>query len=232
MNTKRIIALASFAALVISTTPAFAASPTVTVDWNTQKIESIVLTSQYNGTPTGTHNTGAEPIYLNNDGTGAGICQASDTEAGSGTSNGTLNNATINFGLVTPDSLVYTDCLEINAINAVVETNDSLGYSVTEAATSGYPASGFALCLLPNGGASYTNGEAATASARAAAPLITSTAACPAGDFLMNATGATLISSSAATTGTNLGGDVELVMAPNAPTGAQSVVVTYTLTLN
>ncbi len=231
MNTKRIIALASFAALVISTTPAFAASPTVTIDWNTQKIASIVLTSQYNGTPLGSHNTGAETIYPNLN-LGAGVCAASDTEAGAGTSNGTTNAATINFGNVTPDSLQYTDCMEVNALNAVVQTNDSLGYSVTEAATAGYPASGYLLCLLPNGGASYTNGEAATASTRVAAPSIVSTASCPAGDFPMNGTGATLLSATAATTGTNLGGDVELVIGPNAPSGAQSVTVTYTLTTN
>ncbi len=229
MNTKRIIALASFAALVISTAPAFAASPTVTIDWNTQKIASIVLTSQYNGTPLGSHNTGAETIYANLN-TGAGVCAASDTEAGAGTSNGTTNAATINFGSVTPDSLQYTDCMEVNALNAVVQTNDSLGYSVTEAATAGYPASGYLLCLLPNG--TYANNLAATASARAAAPSIVSTTACPAGDFPMNGTGGTLLSATAATTGTNLGGDVELVIAPNAPSGAQSVTVTYTLTTN
>uniref|UniRef100_E6Q473 Uncharacterized protein n=1 Tax=mine drainage metagenome TaxID=410659 RepID=E6Q473_9ZZZZ len=229
MNTKRIIALASFAALVISTAPAFAASPTVTIDWNTQKIASIVLTSQYNGTPLGSHNTGAETIYPNLN-TGAGVCAASDTEAGAGTSNGTTNAAIVNFGNVTPDALQYTDCMEVNALNAVVETNDSLGYSVTEAATAGYPASGFLLCLLPNG--TYANNLAATASGRAAAPSIVSTASCPGGDFAMNGTGATLLSAAAATTGTNLGGDVELVIAPNAPSGAQAVTVTYTLTTN
>ncbi len=222
MNTKRTLALAAFAALIISTAPAFAATTgTVTVSWDTQKIGSIVLTTQYNGSPLGTHNTGAETIYLNNDSTGAGVCQASDTEATSGT---------IGFGAVTPDALVYTDCMEINALNAVVQTNDAAGYSVTEAATSGYPASGFLLCLLPNG--TYANNLAATASARAAAPLIASTTACPSGDFAMNSTGGTLLASSAATTNTNLGGDVELAIGPNAPTGPQSVIVTYTLTLN
>lgn len=220
MNTKRIIALASFAALVISTAPAFAASPTVTIDWNTQKIASIVLTTQYNGSPLGTHSTAAETIDANLN-TGAGICQASDTEATSGT---------INFGSVTPDVAQYTDCMELNAVNAAIGTNDSLGYSVTEAATAGYPASGFLLCLLPNG--TWANNLAATASARASAPSIVSTASCPAGDFAMNGTGATLLSTAAATTGTNLGGDVELVIAPNAPSGVQSVTVTYTLTTN
>ena len=48
----------------------------------------------------------------------------------------------------------------------------------------------------------------------------------------MNGAGGTLLSTAAATTGTNLGGDVELVIAPNAPSGAQSVTVTYTLTTN
>ena len=220
MNTKRTLALATFAALVISTAPAFAASPTVTVDWNTQKIASIVLTTQYNGSPLGTHNLGAETIDANLN-TGAGICQASDTEGSSGI---------INFGAVTPDVAQYTDCMELNAVNAAIGTNDSLGYSVTEAATAGYPASGFLLCLLPNG--TYANNLAATASARAAAPSIVSTTACPAGDFAMNGTGGTLLSTAAATTGTNLGGDVELVIAPNAPSGAQSVTVTYTLTTN
>ncbi|NNM99797.1 MAG: hypothetical protein HKL91_08375 [Candidatus Eremiobacteraeota bacterium] len=220
MNTKRIIALASFAALVISTAPAFAAPPTVTIDWNTQKIASIVLTTQYNGTPLGSHSTSAETIDANLN-TGTGICQTSDTEATTGT---------INFGNVTPDITQYTDCMELNAVNAAIGTNDSLGYSVTEAATAGYPASGFLLCLLPNG--TWANNLAATASARAAAPSVVSTTACPAGDFAMNGTGGTLLSTTAATTGTNLGGDVELVIAPNAPSGVQSVTVTYTLTTN
>ena len=228
MNTKRILALATFAALVISTAPAFATTypASVIVKWDTQTVNSIVLTTQYNGSPVGTHNTGAETIYpyLN---LGAGVCQTSDTEATSGT---------INFGNVTPDVLQYTDCMELNAVNAVVATNDSLGYSVSEAATAGYPTSSFLLCLLPNG--TFANNTSATpatavASTRTAAPSIVSTTTCPAGDFAMNTTGATLLpNTSAPTTGTDLGGDVELVIAPNAPSGAQSVTVTYTLTTN
>lgn len=215
MNIKRTTALAAFAALIMSATPAFAASPTITVKWDTQALSSIVLTTQYNGT--GVHITTADTILANLNG-GAGICQASDTEATTGT---------INFGNVTPDLTLSTDCMEENAVNAVIQTNDALGYTVAESATSGYPASGYLLCLLPNG--TYANNLAATTTARGSAPSITSTTACGSGNFNMDTTGATLLSPTAATTGTNLGGDMEMVIGGNAPTGAQSVVETYTL---
>ena len=215
MNFKRTTALAAFAALVLNVTPAFAASPTITVKWDTQALSSIVLTTQYSNT--GVHVATAEPILANLNG-GSGICQASDTEAVTGT---------VNFGNVTPDLTLATDCMEQNAVNAVVQTNDSLGYTVAESATSGYPAASYLICLLPNG--TYANNLAVTASTHASAPLITSTTACGAGNYNMDNTGATLLSPTAATTGTNLGGDIELVIGANAPTGAASVVETYTL---
>ena len=219
MNGKRIAALAFAAALTASAAPAFAANTgTVTIKWNTQTVSNIVLMTQYDGAPVGTHNAGAETILANLN-TGGGACQASDTEAVTGT---------VNFGNVTPDAAQYTDCLEKNAVNAVVTTNDTLGYNVKEAATAGYPAASFLLCLLPNG--TWANNLAATASARAAAPSIVSTTACGAGNFNMDGTGATLLATTASTAGTNIGGDVELVTGPSAPSGAQTVTVTYTLT--
>ncbi len=187
MNLKKFAVLAAVAALTL--TPAVKANAAltgnVTVKWNTQAVGSLVLVTQYNGAPVGSHNAGAETIFPQLNG-GAGACTASDTEAASGT---------VNFGNVTPDSTFATDCMEINAVDSQVVTNDTTGWKVSEQATAGIPAgTNFELCSYPNGSASFpfANGASlpATASARAAAVTNTSATACGSGGNPVFASGA------------------------------------------
>lgn len=227
MNVKRIAALASMSALILSAGPAMAATTgTVTVNWNTQSVSSIVLHTQ--ATASANH-TGPSPIWSNLN-TGAGICQVTDASA----------DLTVNFGNVTPDTAQYTDCNENNAVAASVVSNDSLGWKVTEQATAGAPgnykaaANGALVCILPNG--AYANNLAWTASTRtsnALTPSIVSTTACPGGDFIVDSGAATtLVNTAAATAGTVLNSDMELVLGPNAASSAGvpvSMTVTYTI---
>jgi hypothetical protein len=233
MNTKRIAALATLSALISTMAPALAAGPApapITVKWNTQSVASLTVTTQASGSIT--HNAAGESIfYLGNGGTQSG-CNGTTLTASAGTDASAAG--TVNFGNVTPDSADFTDCLEVNAANAFATTNDSNGYSIAVSetgapATYDTAANGSLLCLLPNG--TFANNLAFTASARAAAVSIVSTTACPAGDFIVPATGSTpLLTTAAATAGTNLGTDYELVLGPNSTTGAALVTVTYTMT--
>lgn len=229
MNQKKLAAAAFIASLAATTLPTFAASPTITVKWNTQAISSIALTTQASASQT---HAASEPIYWAGNGSTTSGCAGTTNTANAGTDTSALG--TINFGNVVPDTAQYTNCLEANAVNAYITTNDTNGYNVAVQATAGVPAnygvaSGTNLCLLPNG--TWANNLAYTASGRTAAVAITSTTACPGGDFAITSAATTqLLATTAATTGTNLPADMELVLGPNSPTGAQAVTVTYTLT--
>lgn len=234
MNQKRIAALAFVASLAATTIPTLAATGTVTVKWNTQALANITLTTQASASTT---HAASENIYWAGNGSTASGCNGTTNTASAGTD--TSANGTINFGNITPDSAQYTDCMEVNALNAYVVTNDTNGYNVTASVTTqtnvvGYGANpGEYLCLLPNG--TWANNLAYTASARTGAALITSTTGCPAGNFAIPASpsSSTLLATTASTAGTNLPSDMELVLSPNAPSSVapgSSVVVTYTLT--
>jgi hypothetical protein len=234
MKHKRLYALASTAALLLSAgVPAMSATTktaTITVKWNTQAIANLVVNTDYNNTGAFNGGTAAGAI-LTNANTGAGTCTATDP---------TNTNGTDDFSSVSPDFAQFTDCEYKNAANAQVSTN-STNWNLGVAATAGYPAAGYALCAEPNGvvfGGAGAAAMPATVTARASATSITSTAACPAGDVLMNAAGTTtnLINgnthSFTAASPANIGMDIDLVIANNAATGAQSVTETYTLTAN
>ena len=231
MKIKKFAALASFAAVLATMAPALAANPTgtVTIKWDTQSIATMTLTTNYSAT--GAQGLGAPAIFQNVNG-GAASAGCTATGAGSEVAQ------TVNFGFVTPDSAKYVNCLYDNGINAAVATNDTLGYAVnvqeTTAPTS--PAS-YMLCLLPNG--TYSNTGAVAQSTRTSNALVTSIVtttasgtSCGAGNTTIWGTSEALYSSAAATAGANFGADVELVIAPNAPTGANQGVVTYTMALN
>ncbi|HTU69902.1 MAG TPA: hypothetical protein VMF11_06235 [Candidatus Baltobacteraceae bacterium] len=232
MITKRIAALAALSAIISMAAPAMAAAPTITVKWNTQTISTFVVTTQASAAET--HSGTAENIYWGGNGSTSSGCAGTTDTASAGTDNSA--NGTVNFGSVTPDAADYTDCLEVNAVNAYVATNDSNGYNVTVQATSAVPsnyaaaANGAYLCLLPNG--TWANNLAYTASTRNAAVAITSTTACPAGDFgVASSAATTLLAETASTAATNIPQDMELVLGPNASsTGQVAMVVTYTLT--
>jgi hypothetical protein len=228
MNVKRILALATCAALAIFATPAANASTTatgtITVKWNTQAIGSMTMVTDYNATgQAGSVSSQIPTIFTATNGGTTGAC----TATGAGVP---ATSTTADFSNVTPDAVDATGCLYKNAVNGVASTSDTTGWNVAVSAT--VPA-GFLLCLLPNG--TYANNLAVTPSVRAVAVSgITTTATtctgAPGNGFNM-ASGTLLSVVGASTTATNFGGDIELVLGPNAASGVQSVVVTYTLTM-
>src|SRR5579862_6122875 len=143
MKLKNILALATMAGIITAAAPALAVTTktaTVTVKWNTSAIASLTLHSDYNAS--GTFGAAASAI-VNNLNTGSGSCTATGQTHSDGPP------PVVDFGSVSPDFSVFTDCLYENAINAVINTN-STNWSLGVAATAGYPASGFALCGLAN----------------------------------------------------------------------------------
>lgn len=227
MNTKRTLTLVACAAFAFLAMPAAHAttvtSNNITVKWNTQAVGSIALVGDYNATGQGGKTGNTTPVVYTAANGGSGTC----TAAGGGVP---ADDDTVDYSAVTPDAVDTTDCLYKNAVNAKVVTSDSAGYTIAPTAT--VPAS-FLLCLLPNG--TFANNMAITTSARAAAVAgITTAATCtgaPGNGYNLGSP-ATFFTSAALTAGTNLGGDLELVIAPNAPSGAQSLTLTYTLTLS
>ena len=239
MNGKKLAALAFVATLAASTIPTLAATTTgtVTVKWNTQALASLTLVTQPSAALT---HTGPSSIFWasNPAASTTSGCNGVIATAASGTD--ASANQTINFGNVTPDTVNYTDCMEKDAINVQVVNNDTNGWNVTEQMTAGAPAAyatatGELLCLLPNPAGAYAKDQAWAASGRAAPVAISSTTACPAGDYaILSASATTLLSVAAAgtapTAGTNFPADMELVISPNAASNTVVSTVTYTLT--
>lgn len=227
---KRIAALALFGALLASVSPAFAANPfgTVTIKWNTQQLATLTLVTNYSAA--GAQGLGAPAIWQNQN-TGSGTC----------TANGAGSEAaqTVNFGNVSPDSAKYTDCLYNNGVLAQYATNDSLGYSLkVQQTTAPANASSVMLCYMGNGA---QNSAAVVQSARTSNALVpslttvvSSAASCGGGaNTTIFGTQQTIATAAAATAGTlNAGGDIEFVLAPNAASGADQAVATWTLVLN
>ena len=232
MNQKRIAALALMSALAASVTPAMAANPTVnvTIKWNTQSLSSLTVTSNY--TNTGAMGASAGTIFANLNG-GAGICSAA---AGSNVAQ------TVDFGNVTPDAVKYTDCNFNNGANAQYSTNDSLGYSLTvQETTAATHDANKLLCYLPNGSQTAASPVVSTRTSNALTPSIiavtqtdaTCSAAVAGAVAIKAASASTITSAAAATAGVqNAGGDIELVLQPNAPSGADQTTATWTLVLN
>jgi len=213
--------------------PAMAANPTgtVTVKWNTQQVAAITMYTQTTASKTHAATAPSQDIYWGGNGSLTSGCNGTtDTASAGGDSSA---NLTVNFGNVTPDANDYTNCLETNAIDAYVTTNDASGYTVGVAATAGVPATydtatnGSLVCVLPDG--TYANNLAWTTSARVAAVSMTSTTACSSGTAI-TATSATLLTATAATSGTELNGDLQLNLGPNSAVVTASMTVTYTLT--
>jgi hypothetical protein len=225
MNGKRLLILAAFAAIATMIAPAVYAAGTIsnqsniTVKWNTQAIGSLILATNYSAT--GAQGLAAPTIYTNAN-SGGGSCTANGV--------GSEAAGTVNFGNVSSDVAKYTDCQYKNAAIATITTSDPNGYVLGVASVSGWPASGYQLCALPNG--TWANNMAVTQSTASAATSIVSDT-CPASpDFAIGGTGtASAFTSAAATAGTNLGADYNLVINNAAPIANNSVIVQYTLTL-
>ncbi|MDQ2872936.1 MAG: hypothetical protein M3R35_07410 [Candidatus Eremiobacteraeota bacterium] len=225
---KKLLTLAALGALFASALPAGAASVTktgtVTVKWNTSVTANLVLATNYDA-------AGAQqltaPAILPNANPGAGSCTANGT--------GSEVAATANFGPVSPDFTNPTGCLYKNAVNAVVQTN-SLNWTLSEALSAAV--AGATLCAYANGNggtfpATISGAAAATTTARATSPV---GATCGAGAATLPSAAPPGLQVASSTTsyptGANIGEDLELILSPATPSGAQSYTVTYTLVAN
>jgi len=224
---KKLLSLATLAAFVGATAlPAAAANPTgnVTVKWNIAASGTLALNTNYSAA--GAQQLTAPSILANLNG-GSGACTA--------TGNGSEVAATVNFGIITPDSAVYEGCYYKNAVNAVVTTNDN-SWNLQVALSAAMPA-GYSLCGSANG---YTWGAAgnatmsATQSVVAAAPAPSAGNTCGAGVTAITTTAANVVTEANAfpTTPANVGQDFELIVPPLATKGAQTATVVYTEVLN
>lgn len=235
MNTKRIAALLTLGALLSTAAPALAVTQTgtVNVEWNYSITATLTMYTQTTASQTHTV-PAANDIFTQANG-GAGQCNGS-----AGASKDPGVNLNVNYGLVVADGVDYTNCLEINAIDAYVVTNDSLGAALTVQASAGAPtaydtaSNGSLLCILPDGVWNTSGNTAWTASVRGAAVSMLSTIACSSGTLVPAApTAATnILALTKATTGSDLNSDVQLNMGPSMQSGAQNVTLTYTLTTN
>ena len=245
MNVKRIAALATLGALISTATPAFAASSdSVVVKWNTQKSAAIALYTQTTASQASAA-PAANDIYWASDPAGSTTSQCNNAGNGvaaagkdGGGGNGSWTAKVVNFGDVTPDGVDYTDCLEINAIEAYITTNDASG-ALTNVTASAAPvgygvagAGGSYLCIIKDGTWNAGSATAWTASGLSAAVAINTTNACPGGDIAAaTGAGSTLLNSTAAVT-SDLNSDLELVLGPNSTVGSAAVTLTYTVTPN
>ena len=245
MNVKRIAALATLGAMISTVAPALAVTAPVTVKWNTQKSAAITIHTQTTASLTHTAPVATDE-YMNGSpamGAAAGCNGVFTGVAGAagkdGDTNGANADGTVNFGNVTPDGVDFTNCMEINAAEAFVTTNDGAGVNV-QVSIAGTPvgyntgANGSLLCIFGDGyatGATPAGATAYAASARAAAIAGGSTTACPAGGLAVTAALAPLVNSSALGT-QDLNQDFQLNLGPNSTVGSVTATLTYTVTPN
>lgn len=250
MNTKRLAALVALSALLSTAAPAMAVTQTgtVQVEWNyaitaTLHVYTQTTESGSNGAAASSA-PAANDIYWASDPAGSvssgcngTVATANAGKDGSG-GNGAWATGVVNFGNVVADSTDYTNCLETNAIDAYLVTNDSLGANLTVQATAGVPSAydtasnGSLLCILPANTWSTTGNTAWAASSRVAAVAMNSTTACSSGTLVPSASAATLLALTKSTTGSDINQDLQLNMGPQMQSGAQTVTLTYTLTTN
>jgi len=239
MKLKNIAALALTSAMILSAAPAMAATGTVTVKWNTQKSAAITVFTQTTASQTGGVAPAANDIFYQGNGSLTSLCNGVAVASKDGATNGPYAAGTVNFGNVTPDGGLFTNCLEINAAEAYVTTNDGAGVQV-QAAIAGTPvgyntaANGSLLCIFGDGyatGATPGAATAYTASARVAAISGLSTTACPATGLAVTAANATLVNSTALGT-QDLNQDFQLNLGPNSTVGSVTATLTYTVTAN
>jgi len=247
MNIKRLAALVTLGALLSTAAPALAVAPTgtVNVEWNYAVTATLNLYTQT--FESGSNGASSHEAPVAND-----IFWASDPAGGASQCNGAAAASkdagvagTVNFGNVVADSTDYTDCTEINAIDAYITTNDSAGgnlqaYISATAPTNYGAANGSLLCIYQANTWSTTGNTAWAASGRAAAipnNSMTACAAAPSGvatAYMVGtaAPGVTLLALTKPTTGSDINQDMDLVLAPQTASGLQQPVLTYTFTTN
>lgn len=256
MNTKRLAALVTLGALLSTSAPALAVAPTgtVNVEWNYSITATLALFTQ-DSTASGATYTMVAPaandIYWASDPAGSVSSGCNGTTAtaaagkdGSG-GNGAWAAKVVNFGNVVADSVDYTDCTEINAVDAYIVTNDSIGGNLQVYISAGTPANygaanGSLLCIYQTAAWNTGGNTAFAASARAAAIPNNSMAACanaPSGVVTpyqvgTAGPGVTLLALTKPTTGSDINQDMDLVLAPQTASGLQNATLTYTFTTN
>lgn len=247
MNTKRLAALVTLGALLSTAAPALAVAPTgnVNVEWNYSITATLTMYTQT--TASQTHTTpAATDIYGASDPAGSAtakcnnvlVSAGSDSFDGNG-GNGANAAGTVNFGDVVADSTDYTDCLEVNAIDAYIVTNDSAGGNLTVNISANNPtnyglANGSYLCDYPANTWNTAGNTAWAASSRVAAVANNTNASCSGTGIgvPLGPSSATLLALTKATTGSDINQDLELVLAPQTASGAMTPVFTYTFTTN
>ena len=248
MIIKRLAALVTLGALLSTAAPALAVAPTgtVNVEWNYAITATLTMYTQTTASQTST-SPAANDIYWASDPVGSATsqCNGSESPSKDGATNGPWATGTVNFGNVVSDSTDYTDCTEVNAIDAYIVTNDSAGGNLTVYISTNTPANygaanGSLLCLYQANAWSTTGNTAWAASGRAAAipnNSMTSCANAPTGvvtPYMVgtSAPGVTLLALTKATTGSDINQDMDLVLAPQTASGLQHPVLTYTFTTN
>jgi len=226
MNGKRLLILAAFAAFASFAMPAAFANTlsntvNITVKWNTQALGTLVIHTNYLAS-SGLNNAAAQYVGAT---TGHGSCTATG---------GTNVDGTVDFGQISADPTVQTNCQFANAVNAIITTSDPNGYTLAEASSAALP-TGYNLCLIKNG--SWTNNTAlpSNSSILPAGTAAAETATCSVGTaFAVGTTALGIVNNTGAgnsTAGTEIGMDVNLVIAAAAPVGAGTATVVYTLLL-
>jgi hypothetical protein len=247
MKLKNIAALATLGAMILTAAPAMAVvAPPVTVKWNTQKSAAITIYTDPTASQTGNAAPAANDQFQTGSPSLGAAAQCNSGAPGvagnagkDGATNGPWALATVNFGNVTPDGANYTNCLEINAVETYVTTNDSAGVNIQAALTAGTPvgyglaANGSAICIIPAN--TWNVGSASTfgLSARVAAVAMGSTTACSVGTLIPAgaAPGVSLLNSTVAAT-QDLNSDFQLNLGPNSTVGSVTATLLYTVTPN
>jgi hypothetical protein len=236
-NVKKLLALATLVTLALPALPAAAATNatgTATVKWNTTVAATLTLTTTYSwSSPTLTSGASAT-LYTGT----AGTCANQSGET----------NGTVNYGTITPSLTANVNCLYIDAVNANLTTNSS-SWTMYEQMNTPSPAalSGYTFCAYPNGYASFPAAVSATAnpvnSGRSAGTADTTTCGASA-VAIPTSTGTGVLSSSTGTatiatgtvatgaSGTNVGEDLEMLIAPGATSGADQYSLQYLVIAN
>ncbi len=257
MIIKRLAALTGLGALLLAVAPALfvpalvasttapvpaatTATGSVTVEWNYAITATLNMYTQTTASKTHTA-PASNDVYWASDPAGASDSGCEGTTGVASAGEDTSANGTVNFGNVAADSTDYADCLESNAVDAYAVTNDSSGFTLavqlagnptmpTDYDTAGN--GGSLLCLIPTSTWS-TTGNTAWATGRTAAVSENSTIACPTATQAgvpLTTTSTQVLSTTAATTGSDYNSDLQLQMAPQMVSGQQDVTLTYTLT--
>jgi len=251
-NVKKLLSLAVIVSSIALTALPAAAANTVTIKWNVTAIASMTFQGNYTNTGTSgalnpTAATLIGPIVTGS----TGSCGAGGSAgAGAGT-----NALTLDFGAISPDSANATLCMLLNGAEAVVNTNDNLGVTVSVQQTTAPAQAGAAICYVPIQNNAPVAGGASEPTANLAAGKATDTTDTTAANWSATTAGGcssmkysgvaipgaaafgantTLLKSSDNTTNpAYFGADLGVLVPANASkTAGDQAVITYTVATN